>query len=88
MPDPRANPAVQVMLARQQLASEAEREFAVAATSDDVGRTFLDVTTIRHVLVLRDEGRLSVSEIERHLGLKPGVVERLGPSGVVTAMAG
>ena len=38
---------------------------------------------IRQVIAMRDERRMSGVEIEKNLGLAPGVVERLGPSGVV-----
>lgn len=47
------------------------------------GRQFLDVVTLRQVLVLRDEGGVDAAEIERRLGLRRGVVERLGRRGVV-----
>ena len=46
------------------------------------GREFLDVYTIRQILVQRDAKGKSAAEIERSLGLKKGVVERLGTSGV------
>ena len=45
----------------------------------------MDVVTIRQILVLRDEKGLEDGEIERTLGLKRGVVERLGRRGVVVA---
>lgn len=47
------------------------------------GRRFLDVVTIRQVLMLRDEKGVEGREIERRLGLGEGVVGRLGPRGVV-----
>ena len=47
------------------------------------GREFLDVLTIRQMMVLRDERGKSAAEIEKALGLKPGSVERLGPKEVV-----
>ena len=55
-----------------------------------MGRQFLDVITIRQVLMLRDEKGLAEGEIEKRLGLMKGVVGRLGPKGVVgdTAMEG
>ena len=46
------------------------------------GRQFLDVFTIRQVLTMRDERGRSSGEIEKALGLKRGVVERLGVQGV------
>lgn len=47
------------------------------------GREFLDVFTIRRILVMRDAQGRSPAEIEKALGLKSGCVERLGPAGVV-----
>lgn len=38
---------------------------------------------IRQILVQRDEKGKSASEIERSMGLKKGVVDRLGARGVV-----
>ena len=46
------------------------------------GRQFLDVYTIRQILTLRDERGRNSGEIEKALGLKRGVVERLGIQGV------
>ncbi len=85
------NPAVRVLAARERLAGEAEREFArVRGYTDDVdggrgagGRRFLDVFTLRKVLVMRDEKGMGAGEIERAIGLAEGVVGRLGERGVV-----
>lgn len=52
------------------------------------GRRFLDVLTIRRVLVLRDEKGLGGAEIERGLGLGVGVVGRLGGRAVVGDLGG
>ena len=51
-------------------------------------RRFLDVAIIRQVLMLRDEKGVAGAEIERRLGLKGGVVARLGPRGVVGDASG
>lgn len=82
------NPAVRVLAARERLAGEAEREFArVRGYTDDEGgaggRRFLDVVTLRRVLVMRDEKGMGAGEIERVMGLAGGVVGRLGGRGVV-----
>jgi hypothetical protein len=42
----------------------------------------LDVVTIRQVLMMRDVQRKDAEEIERTLGLRKGVVEKLGPRGL------
>ena len=87
-PDPRINPALKALEARARLQDEAEREFMDAGRRGHEGRQFLDVVTIRQVLMLRDDKRLAAEEIERRLGLKKGVVARLGAKGVhgVTAV--
>lgn len=73
-----------LLTARYRLAGEAENEFARTGKSTAAeGRQFLDVLTLRQILVLRDEKGVEAGEIERSLGLKKGVVERLGRRGVV-----
>ena len=48
----------------------------------------MDVITIRQILVLRDEKGVPAQEIEKQLGLRNGVVARLGRKGVVKASEG
>ena len=71
-----------VLTARERLQQQAEVEFAKTGRGDG-GKTFLDISTVRHVIVLRDEKGMGGAEIEKQLGLARGVVGRLGPSGVV-----
>ena len=71
-----------VLTARERLQQQADVEFAKTGRGDE-GRSFLDVSTIRQLLVLRDEKGLGGEEIEKRLGLAQGVVARLGRSGVV-----
>ncbi|KAK6390799.1 hypothetical protein LTR65_005403 [Meristemomyces frigidus] len=82
-PDPRRNPAIMVLDARSRLQAAADIEFQGAARSGGDGRQFLDVYMIRQILVQRDEKGKSAAEIERSMGLKKGVVDRLGANGVV-----
>ena len=82
-PDPRTNPAIAVLDARARLQDEADKEFVEAGKRGHEGRQFLDVFTIRQILTLRDGRGRSAAEIEKALGLKKGVVERLGAKGVV-----
>lgn len=82
-PNPRSNPALAVLDARARLQDEAEVEFMDAGRRGHDGRQFLDVYLIRQILTLRDQRGRSPAEIERQLGLKKGVVERLGARGVV-----
>jgi hypothetical protein len=78
----RENPAVSLLTARYRLAEEAEREFASIGRKGSEGRTFLDVVTLRQVLVMRERG-VEEGEIERKLGLGRGVVGKLGRRDVV-----
>ncbi|EON62576.1 hypothetical protein W97_01800 [Coniosporium apollinis CBS 100218] len=82
------NSALVMLAARDRLAQEAEREFDEVARRGRgaQGRQFLDVGLLRHVLMLRDEKGLSGEEIERRLGLRKGIVGRLGAKGVVESM--
>lgn len=82
-PNARTNPAIAVLEARARLQEEAEREFTEAGRSGHAGREFLDVYTVRQMLVLRDGKRQAPGEIEKALGLRKGTVERLGAPGVV-----
>lgn len=71
-----------VLRARGSLQQQAEVEFAKTGRNDG-GKSFLDVSTIRQILVLRDERAMGEVEIEKRLGLANGVVSRLGARGVV-----
>lgn len=82
-PDPSQNPAIQVLTARENLAKEAEAEFARVRYEGGGGKRFLDVMTIRQILMFRDEKKLAGADIEKKLGLATGTVARLGPRGVV-----
>lgn len=76
------NPALRVLQARSQLSDEADREIMEAGRQGHPGRRFLDVGTVRQVLVLRDARGLRDAEIEKRLGLRSGIVGRLGSKGV------
>jgi hypothetical protein len=71
LPRPACNPAIQLQ-ARDRLAQEAEQEFIDVGKRGHEGRQFLDVVTIRQLLMLRDEKGLERTEIERRLGLRRG----------------
>ncbi|CZR66538.1 uncharacterized protein PAC_16439 [Phialocephala subalpina] len=81
-PDARQNPAVSLLTARYRIAEEADEEFAGLGRKGAKGRRFIDVQTLRQALVLRGEG-MRAGEIEEKLGLREGVVARLGKEGVV-----
>lgn len=46
------------------------------------GKEFLDIATIQKIILLRQQGQ-EAAETETRLGLKPGVVARLGPPGIL-----
>ena len=77
-PDTSTNPALQILNARASLSAAAEREFEQTGRKGFAGREFLDVITIRQILSLRDEQNVPAATIEKQLGLKAGVVARLG----------
>ncbi|KAI9656299.1 MAG: hypothetical protein M1821_004962 [Bathelium mastoideum] len=83
-----ANPALTLLRRREELATEAEREFQRvgkrqgSGAGEEQGRRFLDVVTIGRVLRMRDQGK-EAEEIERVMGLRKGIVGRLGEKGVV-----
>lgn len=70
---------MQVLNRRRDIQRAAESEAAEGETQ----RSFVDVLTLRRVLVLRDRG-VAGEEIEREIGLRRGLVGRLGPRGVVS----
>jgi len=82
-PDPRTHPAVMILTARQRLQDEADREFMSIGRRGNEGRSFLDVSTIRQVLMMRDEKGMSAEQIERLLELRKGVVAKLGSRKIV-----
>jgi hypothetical protein len=80
--DPKTSQSVRLLQARSQIAKEAEKELYGEAGP---GRQFLDSVTLRQLLVMRDRQGLSEEDIERDMGLKRGVVQRLGTPGVIEA---
>lgn len=76
------NATLGALEARRQLEQRAAQEFETMGKAGYQGREFLDISTIRNILVMRQRGN-SPSEIETRLRLKPGVVARLGRPGVV-----
>jgi hypothetical protein len=84
-PSARDNATLGVLEARRRLQERADAEMESMGRSTDKGRELLDVGTIRRVLLLRRQGR-SDAEIEARFHLRPGVVRKLGPPGVVEAV--
>ena len=82
-PSAATNPAIQILDARNRLTDAAEAEFSEMGRRGFQGKQFLDVVLIRQALMMRDEKGMADLEIEKKLGLKSGVVARLGRKGTV-----
>ncbi|KXX77552.1 hypothetical protein MMYC01_207022 [Madurella mycetomatis] len=80
------NATLGVLEARRRLEEQAKNELDNRGKSTDRGREFLDIATVKQILVLRQRGE-SASDIEARLSLRPGIVARLGPEGVVSLVA-
>ena len=80
-PDPKQNPALEVLEARTRILEEAEKEHARARVGEDTGRRFLDIGLIRQILVMRDRKGMKPSDIDRDLGLNRGIVDSLSSVG-------
>ena len=76
-PDPRTNPALMVLQARQRLQEEAEEEFLNVGRKGFPGRRFVDVSTVRQALLLRQKGE-GEEDVERKLGFRKGRLGVLG----------
>ncbi|CAG8368877.1 unnamed protein product [Penicillium salamii] len=79
-----SNPALLVVTARQRLNKAADEESEHFGRAGHPGRTFLDPMTIQQVLTMRDKQNQQPREIERFLGLRKGILDRLGKSDVVS----
>ena len=88
-PSPSTNLALQVLAARERLAKEANEELILAGRPGHAGKQFLDILTVKKILTLRegknDKAEMSDAEIERSLGLKGGLLVKLGQKGKVFA---
>lgn len=76
-PDPRTNPALMVLQARQRLQEEAEEEVLNVGRKGFPGRRFVDVSTVRQALLLRQKGE-GEEDVERKLGFRKGRLSVLG----------
>ncbi|KAH6650972.1 hypothetical protein F5144DRAFT_70016 [Chaetomium tenue] len=81
-PSPSSNVTLGVLEARRRLEARAREELENMGKSSDKGREFVDIGTVKQMLVLR-QGGASAVDIEKRLGLRPGLVAKLGPQGVV-----
>jgi hypothetical protein len=86
-PDPatmRNNPALLVMQARKRWQEKAEAELEEVGRSGFVGREMMDVGMVTDALRMRRRG-VGDADIEKRLGLRSGVLRKLGPPGVTEA---
>jgi len=81
-PSSSSNATLSVLEVRRRLDTRARAELENTGKSTDKGKEFLDIGTVKQMLVLR-QGGASAADIETRLRLKPGVVARLGPPGMV-----
>lgn len=79
-----SNPALLVVNARQRLVKAAEEDAEQLGRAGYAGRTFLDALTLQQVLTMRDKQNQHPREIERFLGLRKGILDRLGKDDIVS----
>lgn len=72
-----------MLAARGRIEAAVEAEKAEQGVRGFAGRTYMDVGMVKRVLEMRDLKGLGEGEIERTLGLREGMVGRLGRRGVV-----
>lgn len=75
-PDPRNNPVLRVLEARQRIAEEAEEEIRDVGRRSFKGRTYLDAELIQLALMRRAKGEPD-ARIEESLGIKKGRLSML-----------
>ena len=81
-PSASSNATLGVLEVRRRLEARAKSELDNMGKSTDKGREFLDIGTVKQILVLR-QGGVSATDIEARLRLKPGIVAKLDPAGIV-----
>lgn len=84
-PAPATNPSLIILQARSDLQRQALREDQEVGTKGFAGRRFLDVTLLQQVLRERANGKSS-ADIEKRFGLKSGLIDQLGPKGLVDVL--
>jgi len=83
-PDPRDNPALRVLAARQRIAEDAEEELSMVGRRTFEGRKYVDVGIIQLALMRRKHGEPE-QRIEEALGIKRGRLGVLG-KGIVDSV--
>ncbi|KAF2738352.1 hypothetical protein EJ04DRAFT_429033 [Polyplosphaeria fusca] len=83
-PDPRDNPALRVLQARQRIAEKAEDEFTQVGRRGFQGQTYIDAGLIQLALTRKGKGEKHET-IEPSLGIRKGRLDVLG-KGIVEAI--
>lgn len=78
----RNNPALLILQSRKRLQERAENEFNNIGRRGFEGREFMDVYMVTDALKMRQSG-MSLVDIEKRLGLKNGMMAKLGERGVL-----
>ncbi|KAK0657149.1 hypothetical protein B0T16DRAFT_425485 [Cercophora newfieldiana] len=76
------NATLGVLAARRRIQEQADLELENMGRPGAQGRELLDIATVKKILIMRQRGD-ETADIELKLRLKPGVVARLGPLGIV-----
>ncbi|KAJ8106060.1 hypothetical protein OPT61_g9791 [Boeremia exigua] len=84
-PDPRNNPVLRVLEARQRIADEAEEEISNVGRKGFKGRKYVDAGVIQLALVRQARGE-PAARVENSLGIQAGRLSVIGP-GTIGAVA-
>lgn len=78
----RNNPALLVMQARKRWQEKAEQEIENVGRAGFAGREMMDAGLVTEALKMRQRG-VPIEDIEKRLGLKSGIMAKLGERGVL-----
>lgn len=78
----RSNPALMVLQARSRLQEQADIELDNVGRRGAKGREFLDVYMVTDALKMRRAG-ITAEAIEQKMGLRSGIMAKLGARGVL-----
>ncbi len=78
------NPALILVHSRDRIGQQWDSELENRGRASFAGRSLLSAKDIREALTLRDEVGKSSREVEQQMRLKPGVLDRVIPRGLVT----
>lgn len=77
------SPILSTFEARDRLQRQADADFNALGSTHSGGRHFLDMRHLLDAIRMRESGA-SLPDIERHLGLGTGLLEKLGKPGVIS----